>query len=75
MVWKHRLITTTNFVLLGIVMSVVFNIFVAASSLSSVIISKGDVSSVSVKKAYAMADVSSVRNVCDISAKISDIVI
>ena len=56
-------------------MSVVFIIFVAASSLSSVIILKFDVLSVSVKKAYAMADVLSVRNVCDISAKINDIVI
>ena len=56
-------------------MSVVFVIFVDASSLSSVIILKGDVSSVSVKKAYAIVDVLSVRNVCDMSAKIKDIVI
>ena len=55
-------------------MSVVFVIFVAASSLLSVKILKGDVSSVSVKKAYAMVDVLSLRNVCDISAKIKDIV-
>ena len=54
-------------------MSVVFVIFVAASSLSSVIISKGDVLFVSVKKAYAMVDILSVRNVRDISAKIKDI--
>ena len=65
---------TTSFALLGIVMSVVFVIFVAASSLSSVIISKGVVLFVSVKKAYAIVDVLSVRNLCDISAKIKAIV-
>ena len=56
-------------------MSVVFIVFVATSSLLSVIILKFDMLSVSVRKAYAMADVLSVRNVCDISAKISDIVL
>ena len=56
-------------------MSVVFVTLMAASSLSSVSILKFDMLSVSVRKAYPMADVSFVRNVCDISAKISDIVI
>ena len=56
-------------------MSVVFIIFVAASTPLSVIIVKFDMLSVSVRKAYAMADVLSVRNVCDISSKISDIVL
>ena len=56
-------------------MSIVFIIFVAASSSSSVIIVKLDMLSVFIRKAYAMADVLSVRNVCDISAKIIDIVI
>ena len=55
-------------------MSIVVVILIAASSLSSVSIWKGDGSSTSVRKAYAMVDVLSVRNVCDISAKIKDIV-